>query len=215
MRRPRRPRARHNSLIRAFCAAFFAGAIGCSGGVQQEASEDSAAPTLLPMALHGMPVTAVATGADAEAVIRRLHGKDVASQASYMAQYEGGGATATLYVSRFESPAVANSITTDMSAALGGGNPTFAHHERFDVEGIPVHAVVGQGQAHFFFARGTDVVWLAVDYDMARIALADLLGVAMSGVPNGLVVGGIDILPPPDSLYPRPGVDAFVRQDGR
>lgn len=215
MRHPGGPSGLDPTVIRVLTLAFLIGAVGCSDGETKEVPADTAEPTLLPMALHGMPVTAVATGPDAEALIRRLHGKDVASQASYMAQYEGGGATATLYVSRFGSPALAHSIAADMSEALGVDNRTFAHHEQFDVDAILVHAVVGQGQAHFFFARGPDVVWLAVDYDMARIALADLLGVSMTRVPDGLIVGGIDILPPPDSLYPRPGLDAFVRQDRR
>lgn len=215
MRRLEGRSALDRPLIRAVCVALFLGAAGCSASGPEETQSEAAAPAPFPMSLHGMPVTSVATGTDAETAIRRLHGGDVASQASYLAQYEGGGATATLYLSRFDSPTHAASIATDMSLALGPDNPVFAHHERFDVDTVSVHAVVGQGQAHFFFARGPDVIWLAVDYDMARIALADLLDVPMSLVPGGLVVGGIDILPSPDSLYPRPGPNAFVRESPR
>lgn len=157
----------------------------------------------LPMAIHGMPLVAVTTGPDAEALIQRLHGRDVAPLASYVGRYEGGGADATLYVSRLGDSLAADSLVERMSEAIGRGNRSFAHHTRFTMDELTIHVVLGQGQTHFFFARGPDVRWLAIDRGMARVGLADLLGVRPDRVPSSVVVGGINVVPPPDSLYHR------------
>lgn len=69
-----------------------------------------------------------------------------------------------------------------MSRAIGGESNGFGHHESFRVDGKQVEFVVGQGQVHFFFARGTDVYWLGIDARLARGALAQLLDVEVEEV---------------------------------
>lgn len=183
--------------------ALAAAPAACSNRQPSPEPSEALTASLLPMAIHGMPLVTVTTGADAEALIRRLHGKDVAPIESYVGQYAGGGAEATLYVSRFKGAALADSVLARMDRSIGAGNRTFAHHTRFEVDGVEVHGVLGQGQVHLFFARGPDVTWLGIDRGMARVGLADLLGVDPDEVPGGIVLGGVEILPPPDSLYRR------------
>lgn len=183
--------------------ALAAAPAACSN--RQPSPEPSEAPaaSLLPMSIHGMPLLTVTMGSEAEALIRRLHGKDVAPVESYVGRYAGGGAEATLYVSRFPEAVLADSVLARMDSSIGAGNRTFAHHTRFEVDDLEVHGALGQGQVHFFFARGPDVAWLGIDRSMARVGLADLLGVRADDVPAGIVLGGGEILPYPDSLYRR------------
>lgn len=188
---------------------FVVTPLSCSRSGPSSEVPENPPSGLLPMSLHGMPLVAVTTGDDAESLIRRLHGEDVAPMASAVGRYEGGGAQAMLYVSRFSHPAESDSILGAMDRSIGTGTRSFAHHTRINVDGVAVHAVLGQGQTHFFFARGAVVTWLAVDRAMARVALADLLGVAPERVPTGIVIDGVDLLPPPDSLYRRGRPRAF------
>lgn len=182
---------------------------GCS---DREARVDSSEPpsaSILPMTLHGMPLVAITTGEPAKAIIRELHGQDVAPSNSHVGHYQGGGAEATLYVSHFAQAAVADSLIARMSRSIGRGTRAFAHHTRFAVDSVQVHAVLGHGQAHFFYAQGADVTWLGIDRRMARVGLAQILG--SDRLPASVVVGGIDMLPPPDSLYRRQGLRSARR----
>jgi hypothetical protein len=43
------------------------------------------------------------------------------------------------------------------------------------IEQRQVYLTVGMGQAHYFFQRGTKVIWLAVDPQLAREAIRDAL----------------------------------------
>lgn len=180
-----------------------AGVLGCSAPDPLPEARALESSGLLPMAIHEMPLVAVRVGTDAEAFIDDLHGGGVAPLSSYVGRYQGGGARATLYVSRVAEPSVADSLVARMSRSIGRGTRMFAHHTSFRVQDVDVHVVLGEGQIHFFYARGPVVTWLAIDRAMARVGLADLLGLDMTRVPSGVVVGGVDVLPPPDSLYHR------------
>jgi hypothetical protein len=157
----------------------------------------------LPMMIHGMPVVEVTVGEEANRLIGRLHGQDVAPLNSYVGEYRGGGAAATLYVSRMADSTVADLVVRRTAEAIGSGSQEFAHHTRFRIDDLVVHAVLGEGQAHFFYAWGSDVTWLGVDLTMARVSLAALLGLEARHLPNDVVLHGVDLLPQPDSLYRR------------
>lgn len=179
--------------------------VGCGGTSAREPREpdtpEADAGPRLPMAIHEMSLVEVTEGPEAQAILRRLHGEEVAPRASYVGRYAGGGSEAVLYLSRFEAPAVADSLVARMSDAIGLGDAEFAHHASFDVGGGPVHAVLGRGQVHFFYARGPDVTWLSIDRTAARLGLAELLRTKEDRLPTGVVVGGVNVLPPPDRLY--------------
>lgn len=179
---------------------------GCS---RAEAGSEVSAGDLpsvspLPMVIHGMPLVGVIAGDQAETLAASLHGRPVTSAESYVGRYEGGGAEATLYLTRVAEKSLADSLVDRMAGAIGTGTPRFGHHTVFQAGDVEVHAVLGRGQEHFFYARDRDVAWLATDRGMARAALADLLGLGMDRLPARIVLDGIDVLPPPDSLYPRP-----------
>lgn len=120
----------------------------------------------LPMALHGMPLVSMTMGDDADVVLARLHGGETATLESYVGRYAGAGAEATLYRSRVPSGAAADSLVRRMADSIGPGTREFAHHTRFPVGEVVVHAALGPSQKHFFWARKRSVSWLAIDHGM-------------------------------------------------
>jgi hypothetical protein len=97
--------------------------------------------------------------------------------------YASGDDRAVLYLSRFPDADTARAQLASMAAMIGRGRSGFGHHAETEIGGTVVHAVLGQGRAHFFFARDREVVWLAADPAVARPALAELLGVAVDSIP--------------------------------
>lgn len=165
-----------------------------------EAAPDSAVP--LPEEIQGMRRVRVTEGAEAQAMIRKLHGKEVAPLAGYVGHYGEGPTHAMYYTSLFDDEAAANESLETMSSKIGEGSGGFSHHLTMDVAGRPVHLVLGQGRVHFFFVDGTRLSWLAIDPPMARGGLAQVLGVEMTAVPSIVRAGAIGAPIPPARTHP-------------
>ncbi len=154
-----------------------------------EAASDSGFP--LPVEIQGMQRVRVVEGADAKAMIGKLHGKDLAPLDSYVGHYGEGPTHTMLYTSRFEDAAAASEALEDMSSEIGEGSSGFSHHMTMDVAGRLVHLVLGQGKVHFFFVDDTRLSWLAIEPSMARGGLAKVLGVEPTAVPPIVRAGAI------------------------
>jgi hypothetical protein len=166
-----------------------------------EAASDSAFP--LPEEIQGMQRVRVVEGADAKAMIGKLHGKDLAPLASYVGHYGEGPTHTMLYTSRFEDAAAANEALDDMSSEIGEGSSGFSHHMTMDVAGRLVHLVLGQeGKVHFVFVDDDRLSWLAIEPSMARGGLAKVLGVEPTAVPSIVRAGAIDGAVPPGRAAP-------------
>jgi hypothetical protein len=112
-----------------------------------------------------------------------MHEKGVAPVATWVGVYGAGPLQATLYVSRYRSPAEAGAQLALMAERIGRGTPDFGHHSETAVAGTPVHSVFGHGQVHYFFAAGADLKWLAMPPQLSRVGLALVLGVPADSVP--------------------------------
>lgn len=165
-----------------------------------EAAPDSAFP--LPAEIQGIRRVRVVEGAGAQAMIGKLHGKDLAPLASYVGHYGDGPTHTMLYTSRFEDAAAASEALDDMSSEIGEGSSGFSHHMTMDVAGRLVHLVLGQGQVHFFFVDDARLSWLAIEPSMARGGLAKVLGVEPTAVPSIVRAGAIDGPAPPAQTRP-------------
>ena len=108
-------------------------------------------------------------------MIARLHAKSVAPVASRIGFYGESVPPLTLYVSDYASPKEAYDVLDLMAETIGQGSSGVAHHRTEQVAGTDVHHVVGHGQAHYFFAKGDQVLWLAAPADIAQPALLELL----------------------------------------
>lgn len=129
----------------------------------------------LPETIAGMALVRAIEGDEAAAVIDRLHHGNVATQANAIGEYQGGGRSATYYVSLYDDPALAVRAMEDMAAVMSGGGHGFSHLMKRTAGEREFYMALGQGQAHYFFARKATLVWLAVDMDVAERAVKEVL----------------------------------------
>jgi hypothetical protein len=152
----------------------------CQGAPRPSPGESSA----LPPTLHGLTLVRSVSGEDARDLIAQLHPGPLAPAASEVGFYAAGPERAVLYVTRFPSADLAQAQLDRMAATIGHGRGGFGHHTEATVGDIVVHRALGQGRAHFFFTRNSEVVWLAADDAVARMALAALLGLSVDSLPG-------------------------------
>lgn len=162
------------TVLAALTAVSLASA-ACAGSDTDE--------TPVPDEIHGFPLAKVTSGPDAAAVLERMHGKDVTPEQNWVATYGPEEMGTTLYVSRYERADLAASELARMATGVDGEGTGFGHHSQFDVAGITVHSVFGQGQIHYFYAKDRDLVWLGMVPMLARVGVAQLLDVSPDSIP--------------------------------
>lgn len=141
----------------------------------QELSPGAAVPAFIPRTIAGMTLTELMDGDQAAAVIDRMHRGTVATQANFIATYQGPPGSATYYVSLYDDPRQPVADREEMAEIMAKESHGFSHLMRRTKNDIVFYMALGQGQAHYFFARGRELVWLAVDIDVAEQALRDVL----------------------------------------
>ncbi len=146
-----------------FCSVFFVYGSVCA---------DRA---LIPSAILHMDKQEVKSGAEAAGIIDRMHHGRVATGNDYIVRYEGNGNSSTLYVSVYENNDMAVSAMEDMARVMRKTDHDFNHFMKRMVRDRVVYMALGQGQAHYFFVRDKDLIWLAVDTEVAEQALEDVL----------------------------------------
>lgn len=144
-------------------ALFLAGGIG--GGWAEP-----------PKRLGELELVHALRGEEALQAINRLHGKEVAGKEVYVAHYEKDGVVAILYVSKASSSGQAASQVKRMVERIQQGNTPFYHLKASEQGETTVYSALGEGRIHYFYRKGSKVIWLAADPPVARQALADLLG---------------------------------------
>jgi len=159
-------------------------AVACSAG---EADETA---TTLPDAIHGLQRVEVQAGDEVAEMIGGMHSRSVAPANSRVAHYGPENMRAVLYVSEFESDEAAQEQLNAMAAGIGEGTAQYGHHNQFEVEGRQIHSVFGQGQVHYFFTDGADLVWVSLPLPIARPGLAEILKVEVSSIPPLGPAGG-------------------------
>ncbi len=63
----------------------------------------------------------------------------------------------------------------DMARVMEEEGHGFSHLMQRVQNGIVFYMALGQGQAHYFFARSVELVWLAVDKEIAEQAIMEVL----------------------------------------
>ena len=114
-------------------------------------------------------------GKEALQAIDRLHGKGIAGTDGYVAHYERGGLVAMLYVSRPARSSTTGAQIEKMATGIRAGKTPFSHLKSSERNGTTVYSALGEGQIHYFYRRGADVIWLAADPPVAREAVQYLL----------------------------------------
>ena len=135
----------------------------------------AAEKTELPSALGTLRLEQTFTGSEASAIVNRMHGKGVTPKSNAIGVYRGASGTATLYLSIYEEQRDAAGVRDDMVRGIQKGHTPFSGLERRMFEGHDLSSCIGQGQAHYFFAVGPSLYWLAVDFPVAAPTLEALL----------------------------------------
>lgn len=129
----------------------------------------------LPQNILGMELQKVISGEEAAKIINRMHQGDVATHSDYIAEYKGNAGSATYYLSLYESPCQAAQAMKDMARVMKKQGHGFSHFMQRTHKNISFYMALGQGQAHYFYANGIWLVWLAVDKAVAEQAIMELL----------------------------------------
>ncbi len=134
-----------------------------------------AAEMSLPPLLADLRLGHALRGDEARREIRRLHGKRIPFEDALVAHYEGPAGVAMLYVSEARDVATARRQVEKMTDLIRNGNGPFTHLRERVQDGVTVYSSLGQGQVHYYFRRGSRVIWVAADAMVARRALAETL----------------------------------------
>lgn len=129
----------------------------------------------IPGVLAGLPLTHRLDGADAARDIDRLHGKVIRVRSASVAHYERPGAVAMLYVSDAYLGYLASRQLQAMTDGMKKGESPFAPPKEFQQAGQNIFWTLGQGQVHFYYRRGSKVIWIAADEPVAFPALTATL----------------------------------------
>ena len=165
----------HPALATLVLLAMITAFITASAAAEQTHDPKVAAPEFIPRSIAGMTLINLVDGAEAAKIIDRMHHGDVATQANFIATYQGLRGAATYYVSLYDDPRQALTDMEEMAEIMGKEGHGFSHLMRRTREETPFYMALGQGQAHYFFARDIELVWLAVDMDIAEQALEEIL----------------------------------------
>ena len=134
-----------------------------------------AAPLEPPKTMGALQLVHALRGKEALQAIDRLHGKGLAGTDGYVAHYERNGLVAMLYVSRPARSSMTGAQIEKMATGIRAGKTPFSHLKSSVRNGTTVYSALGEGQIHYFYRRGADVIWLAADPPVAREAVQYLL----------------------------------------
>lgn len=131
----------------------------------------------IPQTLGALKLTRAMEGMDALREFTSLHNKAFELTGGYRADYGDGNQVATLWVAQAKDDASALALTQDMAKKIGAGNAMFKNLQALSINGREIYVVDGQGQQHYFYAHGDQIVWLAIDSSLAANALHELWNV--------------------------------------
>ena len=138
-----------------------------------------------PPALADRSLVEVARGEEAREEVARLHGRDIAVDATHLIGRYGDGPT-MLYATVYESEDRAREdmlrMTTAMERMRGG---PFAPLEFRSGAGEVRFTTSGTGLEHLIFRRGPVLLWLQAEPEIAEAAFADLVDADLGGIGGG------------------------------
>ena len=128
-----------------------------------------------PKTMGALQLVHALRGKEALQAIDRLHGKGLAGTDGYVAHYERNGLVAMLYVSRPARSSMTGAQIEKMATGIRAGKTPFSHLKSSVRNGTTVYSALGEGQVHYFYRRGANVIWLAADPPVARETVQYLL----------------------------------------
>ena len=142
--------------------------------VQRALSHPGDAP--LPGTLVGLTLEQAQYGAEAVAEVTRLHAQSFPLTSGAMGMY-GRDGEATLWVAGTVAEFVAAEMLRAMGESIAQSETPFTPLGEGQRDGRSVHELTGMGQQHFYFQAGKQIIWLAVEDDLAELAIQEALEV--------------------------------------
>jgi hypothetical protein len=139
------------------------------------AAHAQAAPMEPPKTVGALQLVHALRGKEALQAIDRLHGKGITATDGYVAHYERNSLVAMLYVSRPARPTMTGAQIEKMATGISAGKTPFSHLKSSERNGTTVYSALGQGQIHYFYRQGANVIWIAADPPVAKEVVEDLL----------------------------------------
>ncbi len=130
-------------------------------------------PVDLPKNVAGLPVYNRLTGAQAASDFTKLHGKQILLTSGAVGIY--GDHEATLWVAGPPFEILAARMVTSMQKKIADGKSPFTPVQATRYGNRTVYELNGMGQTHFYFQSGKLVIWLAVNPEIADLALQQTL----------------------------------------
>ena len=130
---------------------------------------------VVPEALAGIPMAQYLEGDAARVQTEQLHGKALGAglDEAYLAAY--GEGQATLWVTRSLEETDAIDLFDRMQTKIAESDTPFTNPQTVTVSAVPVEALDGMGQKHYYFRVGRDLYWLAIDPEPAQAGLQELV----------------------------------------
>ncbi len=166
------------TLVLAFIIPIVVATIGWinddgSGGSMPGMEGMSAPGPEVPRSLGGMSLSGdVMMGEAAIKEMSQLHGRDVGMVGGWVAHYQRN---ATVYVGEIADEDSASKLMEAMVYRIGAGNAIFKDLQRVRFEGQDLYSVFGQGQNHYFYQKGKNVIWIAAPTSNEAMFLRDAL----------------------------------------
>jgi hypothetical protein len=110
------------------------------------------------------------TGAEATAMVDRLHGRSVTPLENSISRYEAPGGLVTVYSSTYDSDSLARAVAERMRDRIKTIGYGFSNYAEIREAGVLVARCAGQGRIHYFFAASHRVTW--VDAEPAALPAA-------------------------------------------
>jgi len=129
----------------------------------------------LPNAILNLEKVETLSGNEAANVIDHLHQNEVTPAQNYVGRYADEQYTATYYLSLYDSSDEAQEELRAMVESMERGGHVFDHVRKINIKDKDVWMALGMGQAHYFYAEGNQLIWLAIDVPLAEEAIESLL----------------------------------------
>ncbi len=126
-----------------------------SSAIDPELSKDD-----FPREVVGMVRTNLLSGEEAEEFIYSFLGKERILSRAYIGTYKDADREAVIFVAEFLSRWEAAAVLDAMKKALNGKDTFNECSEKEILDGVTVNYLLAEKKSHYFFSKGSRVIWL-------------------------------------------------------
>lgn len=142
------------------------------GWLSYEQKVANPSPEAIPNNLAALPLMDQMTGRQAAFDFSQLHGRQIPLTSGAVGMY--GDHQATLWVAGAPLKGMAARMVNTMRDKIAEGRSPFTPVAEISDNRRTIYALEGMGQKHYYFQSENLVIWLAVETDLAEVALQQL-----------------------------------------